>query len=56
HYKGSKTFGHGVGYKYPHDFENHFVRQQTTVVSPVTTMALYGFRPRGRQLPSPKTT
>ncbi|MBQ6006252.1 MAG: replication-associated recombination protein A [Selenomonadaceae bacterium] len=28
HYKGSKTFGHGVGYKYPHDFENHFVRQQ----------------------------
>ena len=28
HYKGAKTFGHGVGYKYPHDFENHFVRQQ----------------------------
>ncbi len=27
-YKGAKTFGHGVGYKYPHDFENHFVRQQ----------------------------
>ncbi len=27
-YKGAKTFGHGVGYKYPHDFDNHFVRQQ----------------------------
>ncbi|MBR2520245.1 MAG: replication-associated recombination protein A [Selenomonadaceae bacterium] len=28
HYKGAKTFGNGVGYKYPHDFPNHFVRQQ----------------------------
>ena len=28
HYKGAKFFGHGLGYKYPHDFENHFVRQQ----------------------------
>ena len=28
HYKGAKTFGNGVGYKYPHDFENHFVKQQ----------------------------
>lgn len=28
HYKGAKTYGHGVGYKYPHDFDNHFVRQQ----------------------------
>ena len=28
HYKGAKAFGHGVGYKYPHDFENHFVNQQ----------------------------
>ena len=27
-YKGAKTFGNGVGYKYPHDFPNHFVRQQ----------------------------
>lgn len=27
-YKGAKTFGHGVGYKYPHDFPNHFVKQQ----------------------------
>ncbi len=27
-YKGSKFFGHGKGYKYPHDFENHFVEQQ----------------------------
>lgn len=28
HYKGAKAFGNGVGYKYPHDFENHFVKQQ----------------------------
>ena len=28
HYKGAKAFGHGIGYKYPHDFENHFVNQQ----------------------------
>ena len=28
HYKGAKFFGHGAGYKYPHDFNNHFVRQQ----------------------------
>ena len=27
-YKGAKIFGHGVGYKYPHDFKNHFVKQQ----------------------------
>ena len=28
HYKGAKTFGNGIGYKYPHDFPKHFVRQQ----------------------------
>lgn len=27
-YKGAKTFGNGIGYKYPHDYPNHFVRQQ----------------------------
>lgn len=27
-YKGAKTFGNGIGYKYPHNFENHFVKQQ----------------------------
>ena len=27
HYKGSKFFGHGNGYKYPHDFDGHFVKQ-----------------------------
>ena len=26
--RDSKTLGHGKGYKYPHDFENHFVVQQ----------------------------
>ncbi len=27
-YKGAKFFGNGKGYKYPHDFEGHFVEQQ----------------------------
>lgn len=26
-YKGSKFFGHGKGYKYPHDFAGNFVKQ-----------------------------
>jgi len=28
HYKGAKKFGHGVGYKYPHDSETGFVVQE----------------------------
>ena len=28
HYKGAKTFGHGDGYQYPHDFEGGFVPQR----------------------------
>jgi len=28
HYKGAAQLGHGAGYKYPHDFPGHFVRQQ----------------------------
>ena len=28
HYKGSKYFQHGEGYLYPHDYENHFIKQQ----------------------------
>ncbi len=27
-YKGAKYFHNGEGYKYPHDFENHFVKQK----------------------------
>lgn len=27
-YKGAKFFEHGKGYKYPHDFDNHFVKQE----------------------------
>ncbi len=27
-YKGAKAFGLGKGYKYPHDFPNHYVKQQ----------------------------
>ena len=28
HYAGAKGLGHGVGYKYAHDYPNHYVRQQ----------------------------
>lgn len=28
HYKGAAKFGHGDGYKYAHDYENHYVNQQ----------------------------
>lgn len=28
HYKGAKKLGHGIDYKYPHNFKNHFVQQE----------------------------
>jgi putative ATPase len=28
HYKGATKLGHGLGYKYAHDYENHYVEQQ----------------------------
>ena len=28
HYSGSAKLGHGVDYKYPHDYPNHYVQQQ----------------------------
>lgn len=28
HYKGAVKLGHGIGYKYPHDYENNYVDQQ----------------------------
>ncbi len=28
HYKGSAKLGHGIGYKYAHDYSNHYVKQQ----------------------------
>lgn len=28
HYKGAKELGHGTGYKYAHDYPNHYVEQQ----------------------------
>ena len=27
-YKGAKAFGNGKGYKYPHDFADHFIKQR----------------------------
>lgn len=28
HYSGAKKLGHGVEYKYPHNYENNYVKQQ----------------------------
>lgn len=28
HYKGAEKLGHGLGYKYAHDYPNHYVKQQ----------------------------
>lgn len=28
HYRGSQNLGHGIGYKYAHDYPNHYVQQQ----------------------------
>lgn len=28
HYKGAEKLGHGMGYKYAHDYPNHYVKQQ----------------------------
>lgn len=28
HYKGSQKLGHGIGYKYAHDYPDHYVEQQ----------------------------
>ncbi len=28
HYSGSKALGHGVSYKYPHSYPNHYINQQ----------------------------
>lgn len=28
HYKGAAQIGHGIGYKYAHDYPNHYVEQQ----------------------------
>ena len=27
-YKGASNFGRGIGYKYAHDYPNHYVKQQ----------------------------
>jgi len=28
HYQGAKKLGHGIDYKYPHNFKDHFVKQE----------------------------
>ena len=28
HYKGAEKLGHGLGYKYAHNYPNHYVEQQ----------------------------
>ena len=27
HYGGAKKLGHGLTYQYPHNFENHYIKQ-----------------------------
>jgi len=33
HYKGSDRLGSGEGYKYPHDYDNHYVKQEYAPLS-----------------------
>lgn len=43
HYAGAKSFGRGVTYKYPHDYENHYIKQQyLPVIIKNTTYYEYG--------------
>jgi putative ATPase len=28
HYRGAETLGNGIGYKYPHEYKNHYTKQQ----------------------------
>lgn len=28
HYKGAQKLGHGIGYRYAHDYPNHYADQQ----------------------------
>jgi putative ATPase len=28
HYSGAKKLNHGTGYKYPHEYKDHYVKQQ----------------------------
>ena len=28
HYRGAEQLGHGIGYKYPHDFPGHYIEQE----------------------------
>ena len=28
HYKGAAKLGHGIGYKFPHNYEGNYVKQQ----------------------------
>lgn len=38
HYKGAAKLGHGIGYKYAHDYPNHYVKQQYLPDSLVDTV------------------
>ena len=32
HYGGHESLGHGIGYKYAHDYPNHYVNQQSCIL------------------------
>ena len=45
HYAGAAKLGHGEGYRYPHDFETHFVEQE---YRPERFEGLVYFEPSGQ--------
>lgn len=47
-YKGAQRLGHGVGYLYPHDFPEHFVRQEYLPPS-VSGLPFYEPTEQGRE-------
>ena len=42
HYKGASALGHGEGYRYPHDFPGHYVRQR---YAPLEAKGMPYYRP-----------
>ncbi len=48
HYKGAAKLGHGIGYQYAHDYENHYVDQQY-LPDEIRDMKFYELSDMGRE-------
>ena len=48
HYKGAAKLGHGIGYQYAHDYENHYVNQQY-LPNEIKDMEFYKLSDQGRE-------